>query len=410
MSRPKRNKKRGSQAQQPGSQDNLETKLTRRSFLSWPVKAAAVAVPILGFFAYEYEMDYVKKGDCLFAPRHYSINDPEVTEANRLLIDFPIQIPGARDVKKLLTPGAKYCLVHIRQTHQVKDKEIMKKIGPEVEAVQDDIYTIVSSLHSGFNVDEVYDEGYDYNESQIPSDSNILLKEIDKKNAAAGFKILHVTKDQQISLYQKVLALCDGCNPDSEQSRKEFAAKMRQLGEIIKESYDYSLNELDGTNLPISNISYKSILDKIKTTTENRLKKDKDYQEKCRAEFKYMAAFRLYTNHVITVVGAEKSSLNEKAGQVMDRARQGNATSSELDDAVFKERENYLLEVVESRGKSMAVAIYGAAHAWGGLWSFGSAYSGDERDTRGDNVYKWNKDHPDAKFSLIEIVPARYKS
>jgi hypothetical protein len=43
--------------------------------------------------------------------------EDNLTPAEKAFNDFPAEIPRAREIQKYETPGAKYCLVHIRQKH-----------------------------------------------------------------------------------------------------------------------------------------------------------------------------------------------------------------------------------------------------------------------------------------------------
>src|SRR3989338_680436 len=59
-----------------------------------------------------------------------------------------------------------------------------------------------------------------------------------------------------------------------------------------------------------------------------------------------------------------------------------------LYDRIFKrERENYVLSLITQKFDPVAVTVYGAGHDFG------------------DTIVKWNTEHPNTKFSLIEITP-----
>ncbi|MDP2924886.1 MAG: hypothetical protein Q8N99_00780 [Nanoarchaeota archaeon] len=64
----------------------------------------------------------------IVAPRNFDVESAD--GANRALLDFPDETPGAKKIDKYLTPDAKYCLVHLRQKHLAEniDKKLKKKL------------------------------------------------------------------------------------------------------------------------------------------------------------------------------------------------------------------------------------------------------------------------------------------
>lgn len=102
------------------------------------------------------------------------------TLANRLLEEFPEEIPGARDIHKYAIKDADKTLVHVRQAHYTpiklpleellyngkfkseEDKDIAKKIVRIYEGVsktQRDIYAVLNHLIDNNELREVYTEG-----------------------------------------------------------------------------------------------------------------------------------------------------------------------------------------------------------------------------------------------------------
>ncbi len=79
-------------------------------------------------------------------------------EANIELFKFPVEIPGAREIRKYKTNGAKHCLVHILQAHYVRSK--IDYDESYVTNVQRDIYNILSYLVDKKNIRNVYAEGF----------------------------------------------------------------------------------------------------------------------------------------------------------------------------------------------------------------------------------------------------------
>ena len=88
----------------------------------------------------------------------------QLTEANKLLRDFPAKIQGAKKIDKYETPNASHCLVHLRNVHndfRKKIEEIKPSERKEIIAVQKDNYKILNFLWTKNNQEpiEVYLEG-----------------------------------------------------------------------------------------------------------------------------------------------------------------------------------------------------------------------------------------------------------
>lgn len=83
---------------------------------------------------------------------------PEYTKAELALSDFPKEIPGAKSVKRYPLPGARYCLVHIRQKHYVSH-EMPEEEKRNTEEVQRDIKSILEFLVDKYKTKSVYIEG-----------------------------------------------------------------------------------------------------------------------------------------------------------------------------------------------------------------------------------------------------------
>ena len=69
------------------------------------------------------------------------------------------------------------------------------------------------------------------------------------------------------------------------------------------------------------------------------------------------------------------------------RALSRNAITKDIFDA----RENIALDVISRNQNTLNVLVYGGLHWFG------------------DNINEWNKQHPDRKYSLIEITPESYR-
>ncbi|MFH2028411.1 MAG: hypothetical protein ABIJ08_04695 [Nanoarchaeota archaeon] len=100
-------------------------------------------------------------------PGSSALASESLTEAERFFYDFPDEsrLAGAERVTKHEVPGAKYCLVHIKQGHQYEEGVIDRNKLPLINRVQRSIYDMISQLNIFYNVNGIRLEGY-YNEHQ----------------------------------------------------------------------------------------------------------------------------------------------------------------------------------------------------------------------------------------------------
>lgn len=139
----------------------LMKNLYRRDFL----KISGLCGLVLGgCSSISFENQLVKKERTNFvSPIDFNLEN--LTEANKLLVNFPDKIPRAESINKYLTPGAKYCMAHIRQTHLIENAS--KKDLKEIKKVQDNIYEIISYLVENYRISKVYCEGLTYSDAII---------------------------------------------------------------------------------------------------------------------------------------------------------------------------------------------------------------------------------------------------
>lgn len=159
------------------------------------------------------EMQIVRKSKNIFAPRYFNLE--EAVGANKLLINFPDKIPGAKSIDKYLIPEAKYCLVHIRQAHLTKRQS--KKELKEVKEVQNNIYAILLHLVENYKIDRVYDEGLTPDFAKI-------------KNLCAG--VGHMLNRDFEKLKEESQSLYENCSEF--QNHIEYDAVYRIASEIGK--------------------------------------------------------------------------------------------------------------------------------------------------------------------------------
>lgn len=119
------------------------------------------------------------------------------SELEQMIADFPSEIAGAERVDTYMTPGAKYCLVHIRQRHLVND--ISDERRDRVRQTQANIYSILQDLHNKVGIDAVYVEGVS------PWNISELTQQPDHYNAGLKFsakKGIEVLPGEDTDLYR----------------------------------------------------------------------------------------------------------------------------------------------------------------------------------------------------------------
>jgi len=78
---------------------------------------------------------------------------------------------------------------------------------------------------------------------------------------------------------------------------------------------------------------------------------------------------------------------------------------------ICDDREDCLLRIAsENPDLTLVVTTYGASHSFAGTSSFPNYKEDKMTRSVKDNIYEWNREHSDKKFSLIEIFPKGLKN
>ncbi|MFT4304128.1 MAG: hypothetical protein ACMXYG_06175 [Candidatus Woesearchaeota archaeon] len=362
--------------------ETLESKVKKtrlRSFITSGM--GLVAAGMITFLGYNNWRNQPVFHDDLNAVAPRSFNLESITEANQFLLDFPAEIPGASSVDKYITPGARYTLVHIRQTHMVENPT--QEVERKIESSQRDIYKILEYLVNNIGFTRIYKEGVaELTEGVITS--TIAYERI--------FKSIFEIDLTRIN--QRII-----------ETKQEI--ELANQGEIPEEYYTISSNieQIRTTYLASLHRQLEALKDeaeKVKESTELYVANN------IGEEYKYNAVGHIAINYLISIESAEEAGLNIEAGQARERIRRGGLNPKERDrlwEIVLEDREDVLLSIISNQINAYAIAVYGAAHAWGGNQSFGRDYPTQERLSMKDNIAEWNKINPNKKFSLIEITP-----
>lgn len=299
------------------------------------------------------------------APRYADLDSVE--GANRLLLDFPSQIPGAAGVGKYLTPDAKHCLVHILQAHPIENATEQEKV--EIANTQADIYRILEHLVQMTKLKEVYAEGLDETlEPWLRQHENNVFK---------------LRKD--ISRLEEELRCFNE----------------RRIPPEVRHQYpDYQGQWADRF------VSFmRNMLEWKRESVEN-------HKQKIEKTFEGQTIGQIAVKYEIRLLPAEDSSALQATIDLLrnangDRAEEQKIISNNR-EVFYDAREQALLERIAERGDPLAVCVYGGGHGFGGRKSCGDYYRIPAGVPDSDSIACWNKEHPTEKFSLIEVIPKSF--
>lgn len=277
----------------------------------------------------------VLEGIALFSLRDLSALADEQIPANKFLKEFPTSIPGAATVEKYEHSDAICCLVHIRQAHADPLACGNVEVKQKVAEVQKEIYKILVFLGENKKLTTVYQEGKIIEEP---------TRGIDARNERKAEERLTTEE-----LEQKIGGLVERFSHSRDVPDTVDAA--RQRNNILYEIEHYK---------------------KVIREKEN----PERYAKDCELNSWYWdgAVGRLEAEGKIETRPGE-SRIVYLSGIMEGR------------DAIYKVREDFLLQLVAQRDENSALTVFGGAHDWK------------------DNIDEWNKTYPDKKFSLIVITP-----
>jgi len=319
------------------------------------------------------------------APVYYDIDDnEEMTQANKLLVDFPNDIPGAEFVDKYLTPGAKHCLVHIRQRHLDPDTHLndTEEELQSIEEVQTNIYDTLSYLIDNSELKEVYTEGIPKTEGLFWENFHENYLSIQKTVQDKGEELREIELEYDLSVN-----LIFGCYIIEQTSSRLFSPL-------------YVLYRSEAVQL-------LRILRQIEKKETYKIKEIFEKADKFIRVIEYNACLKLASEGKIKLIGTEDEyakAMREYYENELVRDDK-HYVSYFMPIEVCDDRENVILAKIAQREDTLAVLVLGAFHAFGGEHSFGEPYNYDGRPKYLDNIAVWNMMHPNNKFSLIEIFP-----
>jgi hypothetical protein len=265
-----------------------------------------------------------------------------VTEANEKLRQFPLHVRGAEKVIKHEVPQAKYCLVNIKQRHYASPERLEHALMNEGVTGRQEIREKMLESYAKVN--------------RVQKDIYMILEQLGAKYVLAEGALYTkefepFTKEEAGEFYEQVRdEMQQGLGIGGKRARMAYLANLIQ-------------QEADSEELPL-----KELRDEYA-----RLAEDEE-------RYRYIpgACVLMAAQEKIILVPPESHDLNARAWQAR--------THEEL-DAVQNERENHVMKLASELDCLLPVMVYGKQHDFK------------------DNIEKWNRENPDLKFSLIEIMP-----
>jgi hypothetical protein len=289
-------------------------------------------------------------------------------QGNSALFDFPEKIPGAKEIMKYITPEARYCLVHIKQSHYKTN--LSSKTQKKVKNVQSDIYKILLYLHNKLGIKEVYLEG--------------ITPEFEKSENKLASSLFNPHK-----IHQKRI-------------------------EILKEHIDYLKEKINDKefkdivgekNTEKYHIKWKEEINDL----QEKIKKENEHYKKYKLAESHLQDFwsvlRLTNERKIKVRSAEDPTAQYIAELESDKFKKSEKATRKTMYAIYDNRERIVIEKITKQKGPLAIVVYGGEHVFGGEFSFGEDYKYGKRFSLYDNIAYWNSKNPDKKISLIEITP-----
>lgn len=306
-------------------------------------------------------------------------SNESIGDVNEFIEQLPDKIPGVKKVESLIVPGAKFCIVHIRQNHfggdhMLSEKQIAEKTYAEfdenldyegiMKSAQDKadliklrkVHTDIHAMLGFFiskGIKEVYKEGTvegmtDYYQTELWAH----LKEIKRQRRFL------MRKREELKLHVESLIARIEALPDTPE------------GNIQKEGLLMQRGKTDAQIM---------IIERDIQTRKKLLEEDEAY-----IDSGLLGARDHIRNGRLKLRAGEDGKLNEKSFTARD-----NGNKEEF-ARLQEQRETYVLSQIFKNDSRVGVVMYGAKHAWS------------------NNVEKWNKENPDAKFSLVTITTNSY--
>lgn len=240
-------------------------------------------------------------------------SETKPTEAEIYFRDFPTTLDGAREVQKYEAPGAKHCLVHVRQIHYVGPKDSLKKS---------------INLADRIRKDSSYSSSNELQELAISIDNQV---RITKEAVKSEFK--------KVSGVQQDILYILGCLNRSNSLNYLRAEGLERALHPSESKEIYNLLNLQSVQTGFFNY------DEIDSSDYFGLRG---------------AHFIISRDKAIIIKPAEDKELNEQASRLADSLiSQENLIKY---DIIGKDREDFVLKIINLDNDPYSVTVYGGTH------------------------------------------------
>lgn len=347
--------------------------MTRREVLLATLKGLAVGSSVIGINSIVRSRPFRNRVFDLFSLG--SLDIPSDTEANKILKEFPREIPGAWDVLNndiVITPGAKHLLIHVRQIHAHPFRENTPKENEQLAQVQEQIFRILCHLVDTTGLTNVYAEG---TSSKTEADADTVMGGIAKASKGIS-ELMDDTAKEVLDVEIDVLE-----------------RQIQELRENMESPRSYTDVELK----MYESIGVEPPSQKTPEEIEKELRgKEADLKEKQEQRSKLgtkKIGYDFSKTSACEAIAAERKNVHLKHGEEKEAHRKAGKNIKEEwfpdKNLILEDREDALLRRIAEEGDTYSATVYGAAHDW--------------RDT----IERWNAEPKKAaeKFSFVQITP-----
>ena len=269
------------------------------------------------------------------------------TLADKLYESFLSELKSAREIKRVCyEPNAQYTLVHIKQSHNLPDEEVFKQLNAKTRQFSDiNSKEMTETTYS--QVDAIWHQKV----FKVQEDIGFILMQL-----AAAYDVNSVYAE---GITSENLLYFRQVKNNLEDSKKLYNNLIELYNKNPSTEFADKLKELDDAINMIEAFIFKEI----------------------------GAPAFLYLKAEIDMLPAESSIILDELSTLGSKDN----NSDEYSKVLFDKRENYLLEeIVRRQDNGIVLTVYGGAHNWK------------------DNIERWNSEHPNQSFNLIEITPERF--
>ncbi len=186
------------------------------------------------------------------------------TDMDDICATFPLKIPGAKRIEKIVTERSEYCIIHIKTAHPSDDKYMVQRYGNGTVAefvtrVQKNVLKIGTFICQKYSLENLYAEGVTLDSEQVLNDAfrnndlEIILQALEQMGEIAriGFLGIHIRAAESEKLNEIAISAVNETGP---KKRKEYTEDQQKkiFDDREKEAFKRMMQEKD----PLKLIAY----------------------------------------------------------------------------------------------------------------------------------------------------------